>query len=189
MELLEYFARFQQLDAEDVEAIRRCSQEFRIRRGDHLAALDEVANDFYFLHTGIGRSYYLLNDREVTSWLAFEGQLTAAFASMVTGEPTIEAVQMIEDGHVTALNYRRLVDEGERRPNILKLSLRLLELNFLRMERRAYTLQCTSAGERLRILLDDEPHVLERVPHFQVASYLGITPETLSRIRSKMFQA
>lgn len=107
---------------------------------------------------------------------------------MVTGQPAGETIELIGDGQLTALHYPRMQQAAANHPTLLKLSLRLVEWSYLRLEQRLVALQGTSATERLRDLVDREPHVLERVPHYQIASYSGITPETLSRTKTRVFQ-
>ncbi len=188
-ELIDFFAAFQALGAEDLAAIDECSRAFEAQRGAFLCRAGDRSREFFYLRSGIARAWYQRNDREITGWLTFAGDLAGCFSSMATGEAASEWIEIIEDAQVIAFDYPRLQQAGETRPALLKLSLRILEWSYLRLEDRLAALQCTSAEERLRHLLEREARVLERVPHYQVASYLGITPETLSRVKSKLFRS
>lgn len=187
-ELLDYLARFRSLNAAEAQALAGCCQTIDAPRSMLLCRPGEVCRRLFILHSGVVRSSYLLKDREITAWLCFGGDAIACYVSMTRGAPAEESLEVLEAARLTALDYPALLQQAQKQPGLLELALRMTEHYFIRMEERLFTLQCTTAEERLRILLKAEPDVLERVSQNHVASYLGMAPETLSRTRAKLFR-
>jgi CRP/FNR family transcriptional regulator, anaerobic regulatory protein len=187
-ELLEYLTRFRPLNAAEAQAFASCCQRMELPRSALLCRPGDVCRRLFFVHSGVVRSSYLLKDRDVTAWLAFRGDAIASYSSMTRGAPAEESLEVLETASLTALDYPALLQRAQKEPGLLELALRMTEHFFIRMEERLFTLQCTTAEDRLRILLEAEPDVLERVSQTHVASYLGMAPETLSRARTKLFR-
>ncbi len=186
--LLTYLTRFRPLNTAEAQALARCSDRMEAPRSTRLCRPGEVCRRLFIVHSGVVRSSYLLKDREVTAWLCFGGDAIASYASMTRGAPAEESLEVLETATLSIVDYPALLQQAQKEPGLLELALRLTEHFFIRMEERLFTLQCTTAEERLRILLNAEPDVLDRVSQNHVASYLGMAPETLSRTRAKLFR-
>jgi CRP-like cAMP-binding protein len=187
-ELLTYLTRFRPLNAAEARALAACCDRRNAPRSTQLCRPGDVCRRLFFLHSGVVRSCYLLKERDVTAWLCFDGDAIASYASMTRGTPAEECLEVLEAASLSTLDYPMLLQQGRKEPGLLELALRMTECFFMRMEERLYALQCTTAEERLRILLQTEPAVLERVSQNYVASYLGMAPETLSRTRARLFR-
>jgi CRP-like cAMP-binding protein len=135
---------------------------------------------------GCLRGYYLLDGKEITHWFAFENDFVTSFHSFITQQPAVEDIQLLE-GSVLWMISKSALDELFRQYHEVERVVRIAyEKYYIRLEERFINSHFTSAKERYENLLHESPHILERVPLGYIASYLGITQETLSRIRGKL---
>jgi len=140
----------------------------------------------YFIEKGCVRGYYNLDGKEVTYWFGFEHSFVTSFYSFISRKPAFENIQLIEDCRVLAISYDDLQKLYDKYPEIERLVRIINENYYVRLEERFVAAQFKSAKERYAGLLDFSPHILQRMPLGHIASYLGISQETLSRIRGKI---
>ncbi|HYC27273.1 MAG TPA: Crp/Fnr family transcriptional regulator [Chitinophagaceae bacterium] len=139
----------------------------------------------YFITSGLLRGYYFNEDKEVTHWFARENEFATSFYAFITRERSAEFIQAIEHCEVIRINYDDLQALYHKFPETERIGRLLIEQYYIRLESRLLGLQFTSAKERYQKLLSERPELLQRVTLGQIASYLGITQETLSRIRGE----
>lgn len=153
-------------------------KEFLLRKG-------RVCNHIYFVESGLLRCYYELHDADVTSWLMKEGNVIIAVRSFFNQTPSLETIQALEETVLHGISFAQLQDTYERFPEFnyhgRVLSQRYYEL----CDERLYALRMQRAQERYEYLMATQPALFARVPAKYIASYLGITNETLSRIRAQ----
>lgn len=138
----------------------------------------------YYLLKGAVRSFYLKDGVEVNTWFAFEGEMVGSFQNYL-GRPSRETLQLVEDSRLIAINLntlRPLQQTSLEASNFVRL---VIEEYTAFLEERLFYLQHHSSMERYLYLLDNEPQVFQRIPLTYIASYLGITRETLSRLRGR----
>ena len=143
-----------------------------------------VANQIFFVVKGATRSYYLKDGNEITTWFTFENDFTTSFYSFISNEPSHETIELLEDSILYVLKFDDLNTLTEKYPEINHLYRKVLELNFVRQE-KLLTERFSTAKEKYQNLNTKFPGILQRVPLGHIASYLGITQSTLSRIRRK----
>lgn len=165
--------------------IRDCLQEKHLAKGEYFIKEGQTCNHIGFLNKGITRVYYLVDGKEFTSYFNFEDRnpLVSAFTSFITRQPSQESVHVIQDAELLVFNYEQLQGLYKASPNIQKLGRLMAENNYVLSIERIYSLQHRPAQERYLELLKIYPNLINHVPHHYVASYLGITPEALSRVR------
>jgi CRP-like cAMP-binding protein len=152
-------------------------------KGFNLLTEGTVSKYIYQIQTGICRLFYYDNDKEVTSWFAFDGEIITS-TSFISRRPSIETLQCLEDCTVLQISYEVLQDIFLKHPPLERFARLNQEQIIIQLEERLRGLQFKTAKERYDHLLLRFPSIMLRVPHYYVASYLGITPETLSRIRA-----
>ncbi len=138
------------------------------------------------MQQGVVRGYYTLEGKEVTYWFAFEDDFVTSFHSFITKQPSVENIQFLEGSIVWAISkddLNKLLDQYHEIETLLRIAY---EKYYIRLEERFVNAQFKTATERYQELLQQSPHFLNRVPLGYIASYLGISQETLSRIRSKL---
>ena len=121
---------------------------------------------------------------EITTWFNFENNFTTSFYSFISNEPSNETIELLEDSVLYGLEFNDLNSLTEEYPEINHLYRKVLELNFVKQE-KLLTERYSTAKEKYLNLISKYPVILQRVPLGYIASYLGITQSTLSRIRRK----
>ena len=123
---------------------------------------------------------------ELTRYFAFENKFGTNLTSLIEGLPSIENLQAIEPLEVLRISKTDFFNLVESNPAINKIYRNILENAYITSQKRIYDLQGMTALDRLRWLLEQYPMILTRIPSRMIASYLGITPYTLSRLKSQL---
>jgi len=132
------------------------------------------------------RGYYSLEGKDITHWFGFENDFVTSFHSFITGQPAVETIQLLQGSILWSISRADLNVLLDRFPEIERLVRIIYENYYIRLEERFINSQFKSAAERYQNLLEQAPHIIERVPLGYIASYLGISQETLSRIRGRI---
>lgn len=156
-----------------------------LSKNEYLVAEGKICRDLYFLEKGALRGFYNLDGKEITHWFGFENDFVTSFHSFITQEPAVENIQLIEGSILWKISKETLTDLCNEHHEIERLLRIAYEKYYIRLEERFVNAQFKTASERYENLLGQTPHILERVSLGCIASYLGISQETLSRIRSK----
>ncbi|MBR5374290.1 MAG: Crp/Fnr family transcriptional regulator [Paludibacteraceae bacterium] len=172
------------LSDESKELIKSYTRIIRLNKGEFLQIEGDVSRYWGYVSEGLVRMYYLQHDKEITEQLALEGDGFLDYDSFFNQSPSRRFIQMLEPS--TLYLFPRLECEELCNTNMeIRRFFRLMtELVLVLKKKRISDTIFKSAKERYQILLNEKPNLVLRVPSIYVASYLGITPETLSRIRS-----
>ena len=137
----------------------------------------------YLILSGAAKSYYLKDGKEICIWFAFEEEI---IGSMVTfqGLPSSETVVQLEDCQLIQIHLTQLRELAKQDLSISNMLNDLLMEHVMFMEEKLRQIQFMTAQERYAALLESEPSLLQRVSLTDIASYLGVSRETLSRIRA-----
>lgn len=144
-----------------------------------------AVNKIFFIEKGASRSYYIKDGKEITTWFTFENEFITSFYSFISLEPSNETIELLEDSIIWELRFDDLNRLTIEYPAVNHLYRKVLELNFVRQE-KLLNERFSTAKEKYENLITKYPHILQRVPLGYIASYLGITQSTLSRIRHKI---
>jgi CRP-like cAMP-binding protein len=183
--LLTHLRQYSRLSAEAEAAVAGCFNQVTLSRNEYLLTEGRICRHLYFLEKGALRGYYNLEDKEITHWFGFENDFVTSFHSFTTGQPSVENIQLIEGSVLWSISKDTLTALLSQFHEIERLVRIAYEKYYIRLEERFVNAQFKTAAERYDQLLAGTPHILERVSLGQVASYLGISQETLSRIRSR----
>ena len=145
-----------------------------------------VCRHLYFLEKGALRGFYNLEGKEITHWFGFENDFVTSFHSFITCKLSVENIQLMENSILWAISKEQLAGLFSRFHEIETLVRIVYEKYYIRLEERYVNAQFKTAKELYENMLQQTPHILERVPLGYIASYLGISQETLSRIRSRL---
>lgn len=145
----------------------------------------QVARRLYFVEKGLVRGYALHAGQEISSWFMSEGDFVISIVSFFTQQPSTEYLELLEPSAVYSIDYQQLEALYRTFPEFNYVGRVLTERYYVQSERRAYQLRTLPAKERYAQLVRDFPKLVQRVPLKHLASHLGISPETLSRLRAK----
>jgi CRP-like cAMP-binding protein len=184
-QLLNHIKNYSPLSVEAQTALQDCFEQVVFSKNDYLLEEGKICRHLYFLQQGALRGFYTLDGKEITHWFGFENDFVTSFHSFITLEPAVENIQLIEGSILWAISKHTLSGLFNKYHEIERLVRIVQEKYYIRLEERFVNAQFKTAAERYENLLQQSPHILERVPLGYVASYLGISQETLSRIRSR----
>jgi len=158
----------------------------KLRKRQYLLQQDDVCRYTAFVEKGILRSY-TIDDKGVEHIVQFalEGWWISDQYSFLTGEPSAYSIDALEDAELLLLNrtsYEAIMDAV---PKFERYQRILIQNSLIAMQRRLIGSMSKTAEEKYTVLTDTYPDIIQRVPQHMIASYLGITPETLSRIRKQ----
>lgn len=183
-QLFQYFKQFNPLSAEAKDAIEDICSIIRIAKNKDLQTIGHTCKTIYFIKKGIARIYYFKDGIDVTESFAFENNILVRVESLFTGKPSRKAIQVLEDSEIIAIDTAKLFQLYDRFPEIERLFRKIFEASHVETVTRIESIQFHTAEERYKALLTEAPDVIKRVPLKHIASYLGITQTSLSRIRA-----
>ena len=163
-----------------------CFEQIDLPKQSYLLHEGQKCRYLYFLQQGALRGFYHLDGKEVTYWFGFENDFVTSFHSLITQQPAIENIQLLETSVLWSISKEKLHSLFKQHHEIETLVRVIYEKYYIRLEERFINSQFRTALERYENLLAQTPHILERVSLGHIASYLGISQETLSRIRGKI---
>lgn len=151
----------------------------------HILIRENQTHEFaYFIVHGAARCYYLKDGTEVHTWFAFENDMVGSLYNF-RGEPSRETIELVEDSTVITINFRKLKPLMTSDVGVANFVYAIVEEYALFLEEKIQHAQLTTSMDRYLLLLEREPKVFQRIPLTYIASYLGISRETLSRLRAK----
>ncbi|MDP4212522.1 MAG: Crp/Fnr family transcriptional regulator [Bacteroidota bacterium] len=156
-----------------------------VGRGKYLLKPGEFCMHYYYIHKGLLRAFIKEEKKEITTWLNPENEITTSIRSMVRRQPSMEYIQALEDSELYALHFDDMEKMYSLFPEMNVLARKLLVEYYADSEERSYISRIPSAQKRYRHFIASRPELVNRIPLKYVASYLGITLETLSRLRGK----
>lgn len=183
--LFQFFQKYNTLSKEAENAIAEISEIIFVKKNKDLQPIGHTCKTIYFIKKGVARIYYFKDGIDITESFFFENSLIARVESLFTGKPSRKAIQVLEDAEIIAINANRLFKLYDTFPEIERLFRKIFEAAYVDTVNRIEGIQFHSAEERYKALLDEDPNVIQRIPLKYVASYLGITQVSLSRIRGQ----
>lgn len=154
------------------------------KKGHILLKANKVERMIYFIKKGIVHAYADKDIDTVTFWIGREGDAILSMRSYVENKPAYEHIELLEDCELYALNTTTLQTLFLQDIHIANWGRKLAEQELMKTEERLIAQQFKSATERYKDLLAQHPDLLQRVSLGKIASYLGITQVSLSRIRA-----
>lgn len=150
---------------------------------DHILLTENGRTDFaYFIVKGAVRSYYLKDGKEVNTWFSFENEMVGSLHTY-NGKTSRETFQVLENSIFISINLHKLKSLTLTNIDISNFINAIIEEYALFLEERLYFTQFTTSKKRYQYLLENEPQIFQRISLTDIASYLGISRETLSRLR------
>ena len=182
-QLFQLFKKYNALPVKAEEAIAAISSIITVKKNKDLQPIGHTCKTIYFINKGIARIYYFKDGIDITENFFFENNIIARVESLFTGKPSRKAIQILEDAEIVGINANQLFKLYDSFAEIERLFRKIFEAAYVEKVHRIEGIQFHTAEERYKALLQEAPDILKRVPLKYVASYLGITQVSLSRIR------
>lgn len=174
------------LDKDTLQALQAISLEKTYLKGAFLLRQHQVCTKSYLMISGIARKYYLNDGKEITTELFFTNDLAISFDSYTLQQPSNEFIEALTDVCVSITPYQAFQEAKMKHPKLITLDLMLAEYYAMWLEKRLFQFHTTTATERYLDILNKSPQLIQSIPLTIIASYLGISLETLSRIRARI---
>ncbi len=183
--LLQYISTRCFVNPELRQRVHHDFEKNEVPAGKILLEYNRVANKLYFVEQGLIHNYYYHDGKEVTSWFYSENQFATAWYSFYTQKSSFEEIRCLEESVLYVISYdkyQKLIADFPSYGNFARLLAEEM-LSFLDYFSKSWSF--LSAKEKYNLLQEYFPNIEQRVKLGQIASFLGISQETLSRIRSK----
>lgn len=184
-QLFQFFDQFHKLPEAGKTAIEGISREIQVAKNKDLQSIGQTCRTIYFINKGLARIYYYKDGIDVTESFAHENNIIVRVESLFTSRPSRKGIQVLEDSEIIAIDAPRLFELYDEPPGIERLFRKIFEASHVETVNRIEGIQFHTAEERYRALLSEAPDIIQRVPLKYIASYLGITQVSLSRIRAQ----
>jgi CRP-like cAMP-binding protein len=177
--------QFIDFSAESRESLSGILIKMEFPKGHLLVRQHQVCNYLYYIEKGICRTFYYKHEKDVTDWISMENTFSCSIVSFITRKPDRRNIEVLEDALLWALKYDDLERVCAAHHEIEHFARILTGFGMVQVQQRFDDLHFETATSRYKKLMDTQPAIIQRVPLGMVASYLGVTQETLSRIRSR----
>lgn len=165
------------------ELVSMC-KSFNFPKGHFLVKAGQVSCYLYFVIKGIGKVYYLKDGKELIDWISDEGNLLTSVTSFLTHQPSKHYVQLMEKSELIGISYFDLEKLFAKYHDMERLGRQLSIMALVQMQERINSTQFESAKDRYDNFLLRFPNCINRISLGDLASYLGMTQVTLSRVRA-----
>ena len=175
------------IDEPTLEHISSHFTFLKTKRNQILLREGDICKDYYFVNKGCLRLFtYNSEGIETTRYFAFEGAFGTALPSLIDQTPAFEFVQTIENSELLKISRESFFHLVDTVPQFARVYRQILERGFITAQKRIYGFQGFDAMEKVKWVMKYQRNFLVRVSNKMAASYLGLTPATLSRIKSKL---
>jgi len=182
--LLNTLNQISPLSEDDLNNIRRIISVKELNTGDYWFHPEMYANQVAYITKGYLRKYLLIDGKEKTDFFYFDNDLTGDLPSIISNETCKSYNEAMEPTSLLVFSYHELDKLSKESRNIEHLMRIFAELAFVRYYNKATSFLLQSSKERYEELIRSQPQVLQRATQYHIASYLGITPQHLSRLRA-----
>ena len=184
--LSNWLSNFYPLKESVLNLIRQKISYVSFNSGDIILKAGEHCKDLYFIKSGVVRGFVHEGKKEITTWISSDNELITSITSFGIDEPALENLQALEPCEMLLISNASINQLYEIFPEFNIVSRKLLEQYYRDAEKRALVVRLTNAETKYRYFLANYTHLSNRVQLQYIASFLGITMETLSRVRRKI---
>ena len=176
--------RYSTMTHDELDLLESVLVPKKFAKGEKILNEGEVCTNIFWIVKGLVRQYYYKNNKELTEYMAVENTIMMSIESLFKEKPSMQIMQALEPTLIYALPKADLEAVAMKSVNIQILYRKILEESLIISQQRADMLRFESAQDRYQKLVKSSPQLVLRAPLVYIASYLQMTPETLSRVRT-----
>jgi CRP-like cAMP-binding protein len=181
--LLKYITDF---DEQQLDKIAKCFKPKSVKRNTILLSQGEVCKEFYYVHRGCIRTFFISKKgQEKTRYIMLDCSIGTALTSFITQKPSFEFVDALEDTELLAISHKDFYQLNKEVLQWKEFYQKILEMAYSFQNKKIEGLVTQSAKQRFEQLIEENPVLIQRLSNKVLASYLDVTQETLSRLKSQ----
>lgn len=172
-------------DKETLEALEKITTTEQFKKGTILLQQHEICRKSYLITDGVARKFTYADKKEITTEFFFKDDIAISFASYINQKPSREIIECLTDTTIESVDFNAFETTKKQFPLLMEYDILLTELYIIWLEERLFDFHALNATERYKQLMKKSPEYFHHLKLTHIASYLGISLETLSRIRAK----
>ena len=185
-EKIEHFRQFTDFNDSELEIIMPYFEAKKFKKKTQLLDIGKVSNEVYYLIKGCIRLYCEKDEEELSTYFFTENMFAGSYDSFLSRKQSKVAIETLEECDVLVLTHEAQEELYEVFPKMNEFIRKAIEARFVLLHDLFISYLLNSPQERYLTLLKERPELLQRIPQHQIASFLGITPVSLSRIRNRV---
>ncbi len=182
----EVISQLTPLSVESKAALSKVLQKLELPKGHKLLEQNSICSYVYFIEKGLTRTHYIKDGKDVTDWFSSENMFATSVVSFISRQPDRRGIELLEDSLIWALSQSDLEKCCNKFHDVERFGRLLAYSGITLLQKRHDDLHFATALERYQTLMNTNPTIINRAPMGMIASFLGVTPETFSRIRSQI---
>jgi CRP-like cAMP-binding protein len=195
-QFVKFISQFISLPNKDTITLESVLSNKTFKAGDRILQEGSICNSILFMVSGKARSYFVNHEGQEFTWnfyfndinSKFENYFLVDYNSFLGQTPTYLSFEALEDIQVIALSYTNIQKIVSDSIFLEKVASIMSANAYQSVHKRAFTLLTSNAKERYLQLLKDEPYLLNKFQHYLISSYLGVAPQSLSRLRKEIIK-
>ncbi|MEO9890903.1 Crp/Fnr family transcriptional regulator [Aurantibacter sp.] len=186
-QLITYINQISPIKEVTFKELKKCFKPLQLKKNDFFVRENEYAQQIGFLKKGIVRAFFLNQEgKEYTKQFFVDSSIIGAYNSLLTKQPNKIAQQALTDCEILVADYREMEKLYNKFHDLERLGRKIAEFYFLEKEQKEIEMALLDADKRYLIMQQKFPSIETIIPQYYIASYLGISPTQLSRIRKKL---
>ena len=187
LQLEQYFKEHTKISDTSLREVTSHFQPLKTKRNEILCSIGQVCKNFYFINDGCLRMYEIDNKgNEVTGYFALEDQIMSAITSFVLQKPSRDFLVSIVPSDLLVISRDSFFKLNDTVPEFAEVYNKFMQFAFIHSQMRIYSFLGMEGIDKLRWVMEHEPKLLTRISSKAVASYLGMTNSTLSKLRAQL---
>lgn len=187
-QLINILRQITELEPEEEIMFRKSFKTYSLKKNEFFLQSTNINHQLGFLCKGLVRYFVFRNDEEATLEFTKEGEFIADYESFIAKKPSLQNIQALEDCELLVIDYEELQKLYSVSRNANLLGRVIIEHRFIIMVNQLLTVHRYSPEDRYRYFLTHYKDLAQRIPQYLIASFVGVKPQSLSRIRKRIVQ-
>lgn len=168
------------------KALEDCLEIMNYKKGELVIAEGKVCNHVYFINSGWLRLFMTVDGKQISTGFIGSREYVSAYNSFLTRQPSLENIEVLENAELLLLSYSNMQQLYKQYPVFETFGRKIAEQLFIWGSQRNNALLLLTPEQRYQQMIANNPALSQQIPQYMLASYIGVTPEHLSRLRKKM---